>query len=86
MRIKVYGLLKDFLGEPEIDVKLGGTVKASELLAKLSEKHSGIKKMVEEAEKSELSIIVVVNGNPAKPDTEVSDEDVVVLLPPAAGG
>lgn len=86
MRIKVYGILRDFLGEPEVEVTLGGTVKASELLTKLSERHEGIRKMIEEAEKSELSVIVVVNGTPAKPDTRVSDRDAVALLPPAAGG
>ncbi len=86
MRVRFFGILRDFAGVESVDVVLGGSVKVKELLNLLSSKLSWFNEFLKNVEKANISIIILVNDRLVNEEYLLKEGDEVILLPPAAGG
>ncbi|ADT83638.1 ubiquitin-like small modifier protein 1 [Thermococcus barophilus] len=87
MKVKFYATLRDLTGKKEIEIKGVKTVK--ELLDTLDKMFPGIKKELID-EDGDVNGMILVNGHNIVHlklwDTELKEEDVVHIFPPAGGG
>ncbi len=86
MKVRFFGMLRDFAGVESVDILLGGPVKVKELLNLLSSKLSWFNEFLKNVEKANISIIILVNDSLVNEEYLLNEEDEVTLLPPAAGG
>ncbi|MCC6032477.1 MAG: MoaD family protein [Desulfurococcaceae archaeon] len=86
MKVRFFGILRDFAGVESVDVVLGGSVKVKELLNLLSSKLSWFNDFLKNVEKANISIIILVNDHLVNEEYLLNEGDEVTLLPPAAGG
>ncbi len=86
MKVRFFGILRDFAGVESVNVLLGGPVKVKELLNLLSSKLSWFNEFLKNVEKANISIIILVNDSLVNEEYLLNEEDEVTLLPPAAGG
>ncbi len=86
MKVRFFGILRDFAGVESVDILLGGPVKVKELLNLLSSKLSWFNEFLKNVEKANISIIILVNDSLVNEEYLLNEEDEVTLLPPAAGG
>jgi MoaD family protein len=86
MKVRFFGILRDFAGVESVDVVLGGPVKVKELLNLLSSKLSWFNDFLKNVEKANISIIILVNDHLVNEEYLLNEGDEVTLLPPAAGG
>jgi len=84
VKIRLYALLKDLYGLSEEVLEFNeDRVSVEKILQKISEKNDKIRDFMRSRGES---IIVLLNGVYAPPDTLVRDGDTLDLLPPASGG
>ncbi len=86
MRVRFYGILRDYAGRSEVEVEAEDSLGEEELLELLAEKLPGLREVKEYVERGELTLLLLVDGRPAKKGERISRGSVVDLLPPAAGG
>ncbi len=86
MRIKFFGMLKDFAGVESVNVELPSPVSVGELLDILPKKISWFDEFLRMVKKADVNVIVLVNDRVVSNDYLVKDSDEITLLPPAAGG
>lgn len=89
MKVRFYATFRSLIGKKEIEVHDIRTVK--ELIDYLSEKYSPqIKRELLQRGRKEVDGIILVNGHNILHlnglETELKDEDVVHVFPPAGGG
>ena len=84
VKIRLYALLKDLYGLSEEVLEFNeDRVSVEKILQKISEKNVKIRDFMRNRGES---IIILLNGVYAPPDTLVRDGDTLDLLPPASGG
>jgi molybdopterin converting factor small subunit len=84
VKIRLYALLKDLYGLSEEVLEFNeDRVSVEKILQKISEKNDKIRDFMRSRGES---IIILLNGVYAPPDTLVRDGDTLDLLPPASGG
>jgi molybdopterin converting factor small subunit len=84
VKIRLYALLKDLYGLSEEVLEFNeDRVSVEKILQKISEKNDKIRDFMRNRGES---IIILLNGVYAPPDTLVRDGDTLDLLPPASGG
>ncbi len=89
MKVKFYATFREIVGKKEIEVH--GVKNVGELIDYLSEEYSPqIKKELLERGRKEIDGMILVNGHNILHlnglETELRDEDVVHIFPPAGGG
>ncbi len=82
-RIKLYSILRDYAGAPEMEVDVAGKRTYRELLEDLANSTPGLRRALEALG---WDVVVVVNGVRKSIDDEVEDAGVIHVLPPSAGG
>ncbi|MCI4457607.1 MAG: MoaD/ThiS family protein [Desulfurococcaceae archaeon] len=84
VKIRLYALLKDLYGLSEEVLEFNeDRVSVEKILQKISEKNDKIRDFMRSRGES---IIILLNGVYAPPDTLARDGDTLDLLPPASGG
>ncbi|MEM0025678.1 MAG: MoaD/ThiS family protein [Zestosphaera sp.] len=86
MKIKFFGILRDFAKTESVDIELEGPVKVRELLNFLSGKLEWFSEFLKKVEEANISLIILVNDRVISDEYLLKKEDEVTLLPPAAGG
>lgn len=86
MKVKFFGLLKDFAGVESVEVRLKEPVNANNLFETLSREVEWFGEFIKKVKQSDIDIIILVNDKIANSNSLIRDSDEVVLLPPAAGG
>ncbi|MEO3994060.1 MAG: MoaD/ThiS family protein [Desulfurococcaceae archaeon TW002] len=86
MKIKFFGILKDFSKMESVDVELKEPVRVKELLNFLANKLSWFNDFLTKIKEANISIIVLVNDSIVSEEYLLREGDIVTLLPPAAGG
>ncbi|MGC8974884.1 MAG: MoaD/ThiS family protein [Thermoprotei archaeon] len=86
MRIKFFGILRDFAETESADVELRESVKVKELLSFLSSRLKWFSEFLKKVEEANISLIILVNERIVSEEYLLKEEDEVTLLPPAAGG
>lgn len=86
MKIKFFGVLKDFSKIESVDVELKEPIRVKELLNFLADKLSWFNDFLTKTKEADIPIIVLVNDSIVSEDYVLKEGDVVTLLPPAAGG
>ena len=82
--VRLRGQLEKLAGAAEVPVA-GDTV--TELLETLEQEHSGLEGWIlDERGVLRRHINVFVNGEPAEPDSKVTDSDKIEILPAISGG
>lgn len=85
--MKFYATLRDLTGKKEIEIS--GVRTVGELLDKLDKMFPGIKKELID-EDGDVNGMILVNGHNIVHlklwDTELKEEDVIHVFPPAGGG
>jgi len=78
--VKFFAILKDKAGMPEVQfARVPATV--SELLVQLSKEFPALSEII-----SHSRLLISVNHEFAKPDTELKDNDEIAIMPPFSGG
>ena len=87
MKVRFYATLRDLTGKKEVEISVARTVR--ELLEKLDEMFSGIKKELID-EDGDVNGMILVNGHNIVHlklwDTELKEDDTIHIFPPAGGG
>lgn len=78
--------MKDFSKIESVEVKLEEPIRVKELLNFLADKLSWFSDFLTKTEEAEIPIIVLVNDSIVSEEYVLKEEDIVTLLPPAAGG
>lgn len=86
MRIKFFGMLKDFAKTESIDIELREPVKVKDLLSFLSVRLKWFSEFLKKVEEAGISLLILVNDRVVDEEYLLKEEDEVTLLPPAAGG
>jgi MoaD family protein len=91
LRVQYTAQLRTAVGRPEDEVDLPVGSNLAGLIDQLSQRLDGVaSRLIAPAGRLDRNLLVVVNGHAiAWPDalaTELQDGDVVLLLPPIAGG
>lgn len=92
IKVKYFASIRELFGVSEEEYEVEKGIKLADLLLNhISERHSHVahawrEKVVQFIRGDEASYIILVNGNRAKLDQELKDEDVVAILPPVGGG
>lgn len=86
MKIKFFGILRDFAKTESVVIELGRPVKVEELLSFLLDRIEWFSEFLKKVEEANISLIVLVNDRVAGGEYLLKEDDEVTLLPPAAGG
>ncbi len=86
MKVRFFGILKDFSKIESVEVGLEEPIRVKELLNFLADKLNWFNDFLTRTEEADIPIIVLVNDSIVSEDYILKEEDVVTLLPPAAGG
>lgn len=86
MKIKFFGILRDFAETESTDIELRESVKVKELLNFLSSRLKWFSEFLKRVEEANISIIILVNDRIVSEEYLLKEGDEVTLLPPAAGG
>ena len=76
--ILLFGITKDILGGERYVLDVEGTVSVERLKEMLIAKHPELDNL--------KSLLVAVNNEYGKPETTISSNDEVALIPPVSGG
>lgn len=79
IRILFFAQLRDFFGAGERSVRVGNGARVSELVHRLLDGPNA-------REMRSLPLLYAVNDEFVKADHELRDRDILVLIPPVAGG
>ncbi len=82
-RVRYYGMFKDLTGKFEETLE-GGSLRVRDVINYVIEKYPRAGKVIKEGR-----YLIILNEKPLSDkelDTEVGEEDVVEILPPASGG
>ncbi|CAN5132468.1 molybdopterin converting factor subunit 1 [soil metagenome] len=77
-KILLFGITKDIIGKPEIDLDFPSSVKVNDILSKLKAEYPALKSL--------NSLVVAVNNEYAETDETVKEADEIALIPPVSGG
>ncbi len=86
MKIRFYGMLRDYAGVSELSLRLNGEISGDELLRMLVERLPGLREVLDSAGMERLGIVILVGNKPYDNRRLIGDEAVVDILPPASGG
>lgn len=86
MKIKFFGMLRDFAKTESVVIELGRPVKVEELLSFLLDRIEWFSEFLKKVEEASISLIVLVNDRVVGGEYLLKEDDEVTLLPPAAGG
>ncbi|RDC61500.1 MoaD/ThiS family protein [Adhaeribacter pallidiroseus] len=78
LKIRLYGITKDIIGQTWISLDVPKTSKVQDLLYNLKTTYPGLTKL--------HSVLVAVNDEYAKPEFELNANDEIALIPPVSGG
>ena len=76
--ILLFGITKDILGGERYALEVEGPLSVERLKEMLIAKHPELEKL--------KSLLVAVNNEYGKPETTISSNDEVALIPPVSGG
>ena len=81
IRVKVlfFGAARDAVGEPEVELELGGDVTSGKALAQLIEQYPNLSRFGR-------SLLIAVNQEYARAETSLNDGDELAVFPPVSGG
>ncbi len=93
IKVRAFGNLIPILGN-ELIVELEEGAKISDLIQKISERKKGFKEKIESLSRrrgiTDFSLVILLNGRNInllnRDETSLKDNDVVIFMPPAAGG
>jgi molybdopterin converting factor subunit 1 len=77
-KILLFGIAKDIIGKQEIELKIPGSVKVQDILARLKADYPRLKDL--------NSLVVAVNNEYAETNDGVKEADEIALIPPVSGG
>ncbi|AEM38974.1 thiamineS protein [Pyrolobus fumarii 1A] len=83
VRVRLLAGLAAALGHDKLVLELPEDAKVATLLEKLMRMSEKLRAMIED---DEMSVVVLVNGKPAHPDTRLRDNSEVVIAPGMVGG
>ena len=86
MKVRFYGILRDYAGRSEVELEIEDSLEEEELLDLLAKKLPGLREVKEYVERGELTLLLLVDGKPVRKGERIGGGTVVDLLPPAAGG
>ncbi|PWV37319.1 MAG: hypothetical protein DJ555_02860 [Desulfurococcaceae archaeon] len=90
MRIRLLGSLKVYSGKEELVIKIDGKVKLRDLLVSLVKLEPSLSRAIEADGRVKPGYLVFINDADYMVyqglDTEVSDEDIITLMPISHGG
>jgi molybdopterin synthase sulfur carrier subunit len=78
LKIQLFGITKEIIGDSEIDMQISDNQTVSELLVNLKKQYPGLEKL--------SSLWVAVNEDYAESDYILQNNDIVALIPPVSGG
>lgn len=77
-KIILFGITKDIIGKPAINLNFSSSVKVQDILSKLKADYPALKEL--------NSLVVAVNDEYAETDDVVKETDDIALIPPVSGG
>lgn len=77
-KILLFGVTKDIIGKPEIDLNFSSSVKVRDILSKLKADFPALTNL--------NSLVVAVNDEYAENDDLLKEADEIALIPPVSGG
>lgn len=86
VRVRYLSYLKIAAGRKEEDFELSNGDSAGEVIRKLAEKHGGDLKDRLISREGGLKVVFSINGESAGEEAELSEGDVLSVMPPLAGG
>ena len=86
VKIRFYGMLRDYAGVSELSLRFNREISGNELLRMLAERLPGLREVLDPAGRERLAIVILVDNKPYDNRRLIGDEAVVDILPPASGG
>ncbi len=89
VRLRLWGVFQELVGERELEVNLPERAKVGDLLNELVKRHgSKFEEALFEPGSREIRpyVKLLLNGHGTEPKAKLSEGDVVAIFPPVGGG